>query len=252
MNLSGNRILDSYCCPRASSLGAATSTSLPGDVVSPIVADDRFVSSFRSPRSNCRSWDAGMSPTVSASSRDHSCSTRPRSAIPAGVDSTRVALPSKGSGRRRTKPARSRRCTVRVIEAESVSNSAARSVCRCGPVSQRCISNNSCPGCRPRPCSSCRIRITCRRVTRIRALLTGPPDAADVDATPARAAGRIATLMILILAARHGSAHERVPLGVCCSQESGSRRRNKAPKLLVCCSGQATGKRISFVRQGME
>jgi hypothetical protein len=206
MNLSGNRILDSYRCPQASPRGAAWSTSLGGDVVSPMVADDRFVSSFRSPRNNCRSWDAGMSSTVSASSRDHSCSTRPRSANPAGVDSTRVARPSMGSGRRRTKPDRSRRCTVRVIDAESVSNSAARSVCRCGPVSQRCMSNSSCPGCRPRPCNNCRIRITCRRVTRISALLTGPPDAADDDAAPARAAGRVTTLTTITLAGRDASA----------------------------------------------
>jgi len=45
-------------------------------------------------------------------------------AIPAGVESTRVGPPVVGirsaAGR---KPARSRRCTVRVIEAESVSNS---------------------------------------------------------------------------------------------------------------------------------
>jgi NAD(P)-dependent dehydrogenase (short-subunit alcohol dehydrogenase family) len=32
-----------------------------------------------------------------------------------------------------------------------VSNSAARSTCRCGPVSQRCMRSSSCPGCRPRP-----------------------------------------------------------------------------------------------------
>jgi hypothetical protein len=215
MYLSGNRILDSYRCPQASPRGAATSTSLGGDVASPMVADDRFVSRFRSPRSNWRSWDAGMSPTVSASSRPHSCSTRPRSAVPAGVDSTRVARPSTGSGRRRTKPARSRRCTVRVIEAESVSNSAARSVCRCGPVSQRCMSNSSCPGCRPRPCSNCRVRITCRRVTRIKALLTGPPDAADDDdATPARAAERVTTLTTITLAGRDASALEGMPLAL--------------------------------------
>jgi hypothetical protein len=207
-------------CPRQlnAQLGApavGTASTPPGaDVASPMVAVTRFASRFCSPRNNWRCWDAGMSPTVSASSRAHSCSTRPRSAVPAGVDSTRVARPSTGSGRRRTKPARSRRCTVRVIEAESVSNSAARSVWRCGPVSQRCMSNSSCPGCRPRPCSNWRIRVTCSRVTRIRALLTGPSDAADDDATWARAAGRVTTLTTITPADRDAPAHEGMPPGL--------------------------------------
>ena len=153
-----------------------------------------------------------------------SIAVQPGGAAPSRRESTRPGSPGRrhGSGRRRTKPARSRRCTVRVIEAESVSNSAARSVCRCGPVSQRCMSNSSCPGCRPSPCSNWRIRITCSRVTRIRALLTGPPDAADDDATRARAAGRVTTLTTITLTGRDASARERMPRRLGLSRESGS------------------------------
>jgi hypothetical protein len=177
----------------------------PASPVSPAVADDRFVSRRANPRNNCRCWDVDMSSTVSASSSFHNCSIRLRSANPAAVDSTSVARPSVGSGRRRTKPGRSSRCTVRVIEAESVSNSAARSDCRCGAVSHRCISRSSCPGCRPRPCRSWRVRITCRRVTRISALLTGPADVAvDYDTRP-RAAGPLATLFTLAPIGQHVS-----------------------------------------------
>jgi hypothetical protein len=52
-------------------------------------------------------------------------------------------------------------------------------------------------------------------VTRIKALLTGPPDAADDDdATPARAAERVTTLTTIILAGRDASALEGMPLAL--------------------------------------
>ena len=50
-----------------------------------------------------------------------------RRARPTRVDSTSVTRPSRTSRRRRTSPVRSSLCTVRVIEAESVPNSTARS-----------------------------------------------------------------------------------------------------------------------------
>jgi hypothetical protein len=116
-------------------------------------ASDRFSSRCCSPRRSWPSCAGERSPTVWASSSAQSSSIRPRRAVPASVDSTSVARPSLGSGRRRTNPARSRRCTVRVIDAESVPNSDARSAWRCGPASHKCISSSSCPGCSPTRCS---------------------------------------------------------------------------------------------------
>jgi len=124
---------------------------------------------------------------------------------------------------------------VRVIEAESVSNSAARSACRWGPESQRCMSSSSCPVCSPRPCSSCRARIMWRRVTLISALLTGPPDAAVDDGTRPRDAGPLATLNTIT-----GSAGVR-QLGAAAPPplpRLGQRGGNEVASNAVSCPGQ--------------
>nr|AAZ23055.1 hypothetical protein [Streptomyces fradiae] len=120
----------------------------PSDRRSSAAASRLFSTASRWSRSCC-CLSAGVSATVSCSSRFHTSSTCRRSTWLAAVGAMREARLSVGSGLRLTKPAFSRRWIVRVMVAASESSTLARDVWRCAPVSQRCVMTSSWPGYRP-------------------------------------------------------------------------------------------------------